>query len=95
MQCLKSMRRLVGYRQRRLEMYVIDFTDTFCVLKTSQVHIEQLGHVQKGCLQCAQQDVAGDTSCLEGLHKMVNNVQRANTRSLRLMVALVADIFLR
>ena len=38
-----------------------------------QTHLNQLAHVQKGCLACLHQDICSNGSCIEGSHKGWNS----------------------
>ncbi|GBE84526.1 hypothetical protein SCP_0605050 [Sparassis crispa] len=62
----------------------------------AKTHEEQLGHVQKGCLARAHQNVASDGSQIEGSHKGWNNLQRLHASGLEvLLTALGHDHVLR
>ncbi|KAL6307078.1 hypothetical protein BKA93DRAFT_770448 [Sparassis latifolia] len=60
-----------------------------------KVHAEQLGHVKKGCLVRAYQDVVSDGSRIEGSHKGWNNLQQSHASGLEVLTALGHDHVLR
>lgn len=61
----------------------------------SQTHHEQLRHVWKGCLACPREDIVTDGSCIEGMHKGWNALQRTHPSGVEVLMALMADHVLR
>lgn len=62
---------------------------------TLKIHINQLGHVKRGCLQRVREDIAADGSRIEGSHKGWNMLQRAFASGLEMWLALASDFVLR
>ena len=60
-----------------------------------QVHLDQLAHVQKGCLARSNQSVRSDGSRIEGSHKGWNSLQRSFASGIVLTQALSHDFVLR
>ena len=54
-----------------------------------------MDHVRKGCLTRRREDIAADGSRIEGSHKHLNSIQRAQSSGLAMMLALLADTILR
>jgi hypothetical protein len=57
--------------------------------------MNQLAHVQKGCLARLRQDIRSDGSRIEGSHKGWNSLQRSFTSGVELITALAHDFVLR
>ncbi|TFK79507.1 hypothetical protein K466DRAFT_505420, partial [Polyporus arcularius HHB13444] len=60
-----------------------------------KTHLEQLGHVQKGCLARPRDDIRSDGSRIEGVHKGFNSLQRSFASGLVIMLLLLHDYILR
>jgi hypothetical protein len=60
-----------------------------------QTHLNQLGHVKKGCLARSREDVSSDGSRIEGSHKGWNALQRSFSSGIELITALSHDFVLR
>lgn len=60
-----------------------------------KIHVNQLAHVKRGCLQRVRQDIAADGSRIEGSHKGWNGLQRAFASGLEMWLALASDFVLR
>lgn len=60
-----------------------------------QVHLEQLKHVRKGCLERTRNDVRSDGSRIEASHKGWNSLQRVQPSGIAMFVALCHDFVLR
>lgn len=74
----------------------------FVILKTSpkqtdflQTHLDQMGHVTKGCLARSRQDIPTDGSRIEGSHKGWNSLQRSFASGIVMTDALSHDFVLR
>jgi hypothetical protein len=61
----------------------------------SQTHAEQLRHVQKGCLERQNMDIASDGSRIEASHKGWNSLQRSFASGIEVFSALAHDFVLR
>lgn len=61
----------------------------------SQVHADQLEHVQKGCLARPREDISMDGSRIEGSHKGWNSIQRSQPSGIEVYTALGHDFVLR
>ncbi|KAL6305557.1 hypothetical protein BKA93DRAFT_824944 [Sparassis latifolia] len=77
--------------KRRSELLQVPDPVLAVVDNCCHVHAEQLGHVKKGCLVRAYQDVVSDGSWIEGSHKGWNNLQRSHASSLEVLTALGHD----
>ncbi|KAM6489712.1 hypothetical protein JOM56_014735, partial [Amanita muscaria] len=60
-----------------------------------KVHLEQLKHVRKGCLERTRDDVRSDGSRIEASHKGWNSLQRVQPSGIAMFVALCHDFVLR
>ncbi|KAI0742908.1 hypothetical protein C8Q80DRAFT_1053238, partial [Daedaleopsis nitida] len=80
-------------QERRLEQVFKKWADHGDVwtVAAQKAHLEQLGHVQKGCLARPRDDVRSDGSRIEGAHKGWNGLQRSHASGLETLTYLCHD----
>lgn len=84
--------------QRQHERYVavgFSLLVPYIDVSSLKTHYNGMGHVRRGCLSRARQDISTDGSRQEGSHKGWNGIQRAVSSGIELFTALAHDFVLR